>query len=127
MVLRYLHPATSDRLPQNVALVGVELNWEPWDWGQKRQEAAEREKAMQQAKTTAAELRSRIILDVNTRFRRLEETKMQLRVTNLGLDAARERLQVTTTRYAEGSVLLADVLQSQAAVAAAHDRYRAPP
>ncbi len=124
LVLRYLHPATSDRLPQNVALVGVELNWEPWDWGRKRQEAAEREKAMQQAKTTAAELRSRIILDVNTRFRRLEETKMQLRVTNLGLDAARERLQVTTTRYAEGSALLADVLQSQAAVATAHDRYQ---
>jgi outer membrane protein TolC len=124
LVLRYLHPATSDRLPQNVALVGVELTWEPWDWGRKRREAAEREKAMEQAKTTAAELRSRIILDVNTRLRKLEETKAQLRVASLGLDAARERLSVTTTRYAEGSALLADVLQSQAAVAAAHDQYQ---
>jgi outer membrane protein TolC len=124
LVLRYLHPATSERLPQNIALVGIELTWEPWDWGRKRREAAEREKAIEQAKTTAAEMRSRIAIDVNTRFRKLEETKARVGVARLGLDAARERLQVTTTRYAEGSVLLADVLQSQAAVAAANDQYQ---
>jgi outer membrane protein TolC len=123
-VVRYLHPATSERLPQNIALVGLELTWEPWDWGRKRREAAEREKAMEQARTTAAELRSRIAIDVNTRFRKLEETKARVNVARLGLDAARERLQVTTTRYAEGTVLLADVLQSQAAVASANDQYQ---
>ena len=124
LIARYVHPATSDRLPQNVALVGIELTWEPWDWGRKSREAAEREKAMEQAKTTAAEMRSRIIIDVNTRFRKLEESKARLRVTSLGLDAARERRQVTSTRYAEGTALLADVLQSQAAVAAANDQYQ---
>jgi outer membrane protein TolC len=124
LVLRYLHPATSSRLPQNIALAGIELTWEPFDWGRKRQEAADREKAMEQAKTTAAEMRSRIIIDVNTRFRKLEETKMRVRVANLGLTAARERLQVTTTRYGEGKALLADVLQSQAAAAAAHDQHQ---
>jgi outer membrane protein TolC len=124
LIARYIHPATSDRLPQNIALVGIELNWEPWDWGRKSREAADREKAMEQAKTTAAEMRSRIIIDVNTRFRKLEESKARLRVANIGLDAARERLQVTSTRYAEGTALLADVLQSQAAVAAANDQYQ---
>jgi outer membrane protein len=124
LVLRYLHPATSSRLPQNIALAGVELSWEPFDWGRKSKEAADREKAMEQAKTTAAEMRSRILIDVNTRLRKLEETKMRLGVTTLGLTAARERLQVTTTRFGEGTALLADVLQSQAAVASAHDQYQ---
>lgn len=124
LVFRYLRPVTSDRLPQDIAFVGVELTWEPWDWGRRRREAAEREKAREQAQTAAAEVRSRVLLDVNTRLRKLEETKARLRVTTLGLDAARERLQLTTNRYAEGAVLLADVLQSQAAVAAANDQYQ---
>ena len=87
-------------------------------------EAAERQKAMEQAKTAAQEMRSRIVLDVNTRFRKLEESKARLRVADLSVQAARERLQVTTARYAERVVLLADVLQSQAAVAAANDQYQ---
>jgi len=124
LFIRYLHPATSNRLAQNIAIAGIALTWEPFDWGRKRQEAEEREKAMQQAQTTAAEMRSRIIIDVNTRFRKLEEAKMRLRVADLGLEAARERLQVTTTRYAERAVLLADVLQSQAALASANDQHQ---
>ena len=79
---------------------------------------------MEQAKTAAAEMRSRILLDVNTRFRKLEEAKSRLRVADLGIQAARERLQVMTARYAERAVLLADVLQSQASVAAANDQYQ---
>ena len=80
---------------------------------------------MQQAQTTAAEMRSRIILEVNTRFRKVDETKSRLRVAELGLAAARERLDLTTTRYGERAVLLADVLQSQAGLAAANDQYQA--
>lgn len=123
-VFRYLHPVTSDRLPQNITFVGVELTWEIFDWGRKRREAAEREKTMEQAKTTVAETRSRVLIDVSTRFRKLQEAKSRLQVSDLGLAAARERLQVTTTRYTERSALLADVLQSQAAVAAANDQHQ---
>ena len=109
---RYAHPATADQLPEHIALAGITLTWEIFDWGRKSREAAERQKAMEQAKTAAAEMRSRILLDVNTRFRKLEEAKSRLRVADLGIQAARERLQVMTARYAERAVLLADVLQS---------------
>jgi outer membrane protein len=121
-VFRYAHPATNDRLPQNIALAGVSLTWEIFDWGRKSREAAERERAAEQAKTTAAETRSRIILDVKTRFRKLEEAKSRVRVAELGRAAARERLEVQTARYGERVVLLADVLQAQAALASANDQ-----
>jgi len=74
----------------------------------------------------AVDMRSWIILEVNTHCRKLEETKMHLRVTTLALTVGRGRLQVTTTRFGGGSTLLADVLQSQAAVAAVHDQYQLP-
>jgi outer membrane protein TolC len=122
LVFRYAHPATNDRLPQNIALAGVSLSWEIFDWGRKSREAAERDRAAEQAKTSAAETRSRIILDVKTRFRKLEEAKSRLRVAELGRAAARERVEVATARYGERVVLLADVLQAQAALAAANDQ-----
>lgn len=124
LVVRYAHPATAEQLPQHIALAGVSLSWEIFDWGRKRREAAEREKALEQAQAGAAETRSRILLDVNTRFRKLEESKSRLRVAELGREAARERLQVTTARYGERVVLLADVLQAQAAVASTNDQYQ---
>ena len=124
LIVRYAHPATAEQLPQHIALAGVSLSWEVFDWGRKRREAAEREKALEQAQAGAAETRSRILLDVNTRFRKLEEAKSRLRVAELGREAARERLQVTTARYGERVVLLADVLQAQAAVASANDQHQ---
>src|SRR5262249_56440151 len=113
-------PATNERLPQNIALAGISLSWEIFDWGRKSREAAERDRAAEQARTTAAETRSRIILDVKTRFRKLEEAKSRVRVAELSRAAARERLEVATARYAERVVLLADVLQAQAPLASAH-------
>src|SRR5262245_17566985 len=124
LVFRYAHPATNERLPQNIALAGVSLSWEIFDWGRKSREAAERDRAAEQARTTAAETRSRVILDVKTRFRKLEEAKSRVRVAELGRAAARERLDVATARYGERVVLLADVLQAQAALASANDQYQ---
>jgi outer membrane protein TolC len=59
---------------------------------------------------------------VKTRFRKLEEVKSRVRVAELGRAAARERLEVQTARYGERVVLLADVLQAQAALASANDQ-----
>ena len=61
----------------------------------------------------AVDMRSWIILEVNTHFRKLEETKMRLWVTTLTLTVGRGRLQVPTTCFGGGSMLLADVLQTQ--------------
>src|SRR5262249_5134377 len=108
----------------NITIAGVELTWELFDWGRKRQEAAEREKAMQQAQTIAAEMRSRVTIEVNTRYRKLEEAKSRLHVSELGLAAARERLHGATQRYAERAALLTAGLQSLAPVASANDQYQ---
>src|SRR5262249_40232611 len=123
---------TNERLPQNIALAGVSLSWEIFDWGRKSREAAERDRAAEQARTSAAEARSRVILDVKTRFRKLEEAKSRVRVTELGRPAAPELaraaagegLEVATAGYGERVVLLADVLQAQAALASANDQYQ---
>jgi outer membrane protein TolC len=44
LVVKYFSPITSDVLPKNIAYAGVELSWDVWDWGRRRQEMEVRRK-----------------------------------------------------------------------------------
>ena len=124
LVLGYLSPITSDVLPRNIAYISLELSWEIFDWGRKRQEAASLRGAVDQAQRSLEDARAQIELDVRSRLRKLEEAQVRVRVTQLGQEAARERLRVTLNQYREKAALLKDVLQVQAALASAEDQYQ---
>jgi outer membrane protein TolC len=49
---------------------------------------------------------------------------MALRVSQLHQEAAREKLRVATNKYAQEAVLYKDVLQTQAGLADASNRYQ---
>ncbi len=123
LVFSYISPVTSDVLPKNIAYVGLELSWDIFDWGRKRQEMAARGKAVAQATDALRQTRDQVVLEVNGRLRRLEEARAQLRAAELGQEAARENARVATRQYAEQAVLLKDVLQAQAALADATSQY----
>ncbi len=38
----YTNPVNINFLPQNIGSVGVLLTWQPWDWGQKRHNVAQK-------------------------------------------------------------------------------------
>jgi len=124
LVASYLSPITSDVLPQEIAYVGLELTWEVFDWGRKRRETAEKAKAMEQLKSLVAEATSQVSLDVRSIARQLAESRELVTVAELGRQAARERLRVTTNRYAEEAALLRDVLEAQAALGQANDQHQ---
>jgi outer membrane protein len=114
-----------DLLPRNIAQAGVQLKWEPFDWGRKGRERAEKVLQVEQARTGARETESQVRLDVAHHFRKLREARLLLQAEAIGRDAARERLRITTLRHREEAVLLKDVLEAQAALSAAttdHDR-----
>ena len=124
LVLSYLSPVTSDVLPKNIAYVGIELTWEFFDWGRKWDEMAARRKTIEQADQALQQTRDQIVLDVNSRLRRLQEARALLRAAQLGQEAARENARVTMNQYAQQAALLKDVLQAQAALADANNQYQ---
>jgi outer membrane protein TolC len=111
-------------LPQNAVGVGFTLNWEPFDWGRRRHELAEKRKTIDQAREGLREAETLVLREVSDRFRKLQETRALLHVSQLHQEAAREKLRVATNKYAQEAVLYKDVLQTQAAVAEAQDRYQ---
>jgi outer membrane protein TolC len=113
-----------DVVPRNIASVGVVMSWEPFDWGRKKRQLAEKSKTIEQAENGLQETEDRVLIDVSNKFRRLQQTGLALRVTKLACETAHERLRVTTANYKFLNVLLSDVLQSEAYLSEANHQYQ---
>jgi outer membrane protein TolC len=112
-----------DVLPRNMTSIGFELKWEPWDWGRRKDVVNQKKVTETQAQTQLLDTQSRVLMDVNTRFRKLEESRVLISVAQASRDAAQQRLREVTNRYEQEAVLLSDVLQQQASTASATDQY----
>jgi outer membrane protein len=111
-------------VPKNIASVGVVMSWEPFDWGRKKRQLAEKSKTIEQAGNFLKETEDQILIEVGDKFRRLQQTQQALRVARLNQDAEREALRVTQGRYKFEAALLTEVLQSQAKLADANNQYQ---
>jgi outer membrane protein TolC len=111
-------------VPRNIASVGVVVSWEPFDWGRKKRQLAEKQATVEQAKNGLRETEDQILIDVSDKFRKLQQTGMGLRVAKLGRETARERLRVMTSSYKFQAVLFSDVLQSQASLSESNHQYQ---
>jgi outer membrane protein TolC len=120
----YISPANINFLPQNIGSVGALLTWQPWDWGQKRHNVAQKVLAEEQAELSVDDTRDQILLDVNSNFRQLREARAQLAPAEAARDAEREKLRNQQQAYSQQSILLSDLLRQQASVADAEDQYR---
>lgn len=110
-------------LPPAIATAGVQVSWEPFDWGRKRRELAAKVKVVEQAATHARDVEAGIRVEVRTAARKMAETRAAIDVAVLGLEAAREKVRVATERYREQQSLMRELLQAQAALAAADQQH----
>jgi outer membrane protein TolC len=113
-----------DVLPRNMTSVGLELKWEPWDWGRRKDVVKQKIITETQAQTQLREMQSRVLMDVDSRFRKLEESRVLIAVAEAARDAAQQRYREVTDKYGQNAVLLSDVLHQQAAAASAADDYQ---
>ncbi len=119
----YISPANITFLPQNIGSVGALLTWQPWDWGQKRHNVAQKVDAEEQSALSADDTRDQILLDVNSNFRHLREARAQRAAADAARDAEREKLRNQQEAYSQQSILLSDLLRQQASVADAEEQY----
>jgi outer membrane protein TolC len=119
----YFSPLNTELLPTNVASAGVEMNYEVFEWGRRRDDLKQKTIAEDQSQYQLQQSRSQVLLDVNNRFRKLGESRQLLAVTQAARDAANQKLEEVSQKYSQEAVLLRDVLQQQTAVANANHEY----
>src|SRR5712672_2239708 len=107
----YLTTPNISFLPQNVGAVGVLLTWQPWDWGQKRHNVAQKVDAEKQAQLSIESVREQVVQEVDSSFRRLREARELLTAAQAARDAEAEKLRNQTDSYSHRTILLSDLLQ----------------
>ncbi|HET6897029.1 MAG TPA: TolC family protein [Vicinamibacteria bacterium] len=112
-----------DLVPRTIAQAGLQVKWEPFDWGRRGKERAEKTIQVEQAKLSAREARDRARLEVGERFRKLQEARLLVEAQQLSRDAADEKLRVSMSRNRYEANLVKDVLDAQASTSAAHSDY----
>ena len=111
-------------LPQNAGAVGFQFQWQPFDWGYKKHRIAELKATTEQKATAEQDVEQRTLLDVEDRFRKLEEARMLLDAQTEQRGAEQAKLREMTDRYNQKAALLADLMQQQAAVSEAEAQYQ---
>jgi outer membrane protein TolC len=124
LAFNYVSTFNVEFLPRNVASAGILVNWEPFDWGRKRRELAEKALAIQQADHAVRDAEQSVRVDVNARLRKLQQARAFVEVTRLSQETEKEKLRVVTNQYPLKAALLKDVLQEQAALADANNQYQ---
>jgi outer membrane protein len=111
-------------VPRNVASVGVQVEWEVFDWGRRKHELAEKTRAVEQADNSLLEAESQVLMEVNGQFRKMQEACHLLRVARMAQDTERANVKVAANKYYLRAVLLKDVLRAQADLAGANSEYQ---
>jgi outer membrane protein len=124
LAVNYLSTFNAEFLPRNVASAGVLVNWEPFDWGRKGRELAEKGLAARQADYSVREAEQSVLVDVSARLRKLQQARALVEVSRLAQETEQEKLRVVTNQYPLKAALLKDVLQEHAAVADASNQYQ---
>lgn len=124
IAFNYVSTGNVDFLPKNVASAGFYLSWEPFDWGIKHRDLAQKALTMQQSDYSVRDTEQTILAEVSARFRKLQEARSYVQVARLGRETETEKLRVVMTQYAVKAALLKDTLQQKASLADANNQYQ---
>ena len=114
----------SNFVPQSVSGVGIQVEWEVFDWGRKKNELAEKSRVVAEADNSLREAQNQVVMEVNSKFRQLQETCQMIRVARLAQTAARADVQLVSYKYRLEAALLKDVLQAQTTLADVNADYQ---
>jgi outer membrane protein len=119
----YLSPFGVEFVPTNVMGLGLEFNWEPFDWGRRKHDVNEKVMAVEQSKLGLDDTKAQILINVDNQFRALHEARVAVGVATAKKESSTEKLREVTNKYQQRTVLLRDVLQQQSAVEGANADY----
>jgi len=108
-----------DSLPDSVTTVGLYMKWEPFDWGRKGHEAAERGYQTARASEGREETEQQITVEVGRRWRDLGDAAALMEAMRLEQDATAASLETDRNRYRENAAILRDVLRTEARLSTA--------
>ena len=121
--VHYLSPFGVNFVPINVAGLGIEFNWEPWDWNRRKHEVDEKVIKVEESKVSLDETKAQVLLNVDREYRSVHEAQAAVAAAETYRTSTREKLREVTEQYGQKTKLLRDVFQQQGNVQKANSEY----
>jgi outer membrane protein TolC len=102
----------TDLLPRNMASVGVQVKWEPWDWGRRQREARQNGHDIERAKLALRQAEDTVRIEVAKSYRDIQQARGQVVLARATQEVARDRVRVTTERIKVAAALPVDGLSA---------------
>jgi outer membrane protein TolC len=123
-IASYTRNVNLSPVPENLGFAGFLMTWEPFDWGRRRRELAAKTETVAQTKNATRETESKILIDVDSKFRNLQASRGQLKASRATQEAAREKLKEKMDAFKNDNALLKDILEAQTQLAMADSEYQ---
>src|SRR5260370_17108593 len=109
--LTYVGFRNVDFLPKNAAVAGFSLNWNnPWDWGNRKANIESLRDVTKQQVLSAEDTAQQVTLDVDQKFRTLNEARLLLNAPALSKDPSAQSFPNVTHQFQQHAPLLAALL-----------------
>ena len=112
LAMSYQSFFNSDLLPKNMASVGVQVKWEPWDWGRRQREARQNGHDIERAKLSLQQTEDKVRIEVAKSYRDIQQARGQVLLARASQEVARDRMRVTTERIKVAAALPVDGLSA---------------
>jgi outer membrane protein len=103
--------------------VGVNLQWDLWNWGQTGAQATQAEAQYTQASIVYEQLKDAVELEVTRDYLNLEQAREKITVAGKGKSQAEENYRVTQERFRQGVATNSDLLDAEVALLQAKTNY----
>lgn len=112
LAMSYSSFFNSDLLPKNMASVGVQVKWEPWDWGRRQREARQNGHDIERAKLSLQQAEDKVRIEVAKSYRDIQQARGQVLLARASQEVARDHMRVTTERIKVAAALPVDGLSA---------------
>lgn len=110
---------TGNLAPRNFTTAGLQMSWEPFDWGRRRHEQSAIRFQNQVVRLQKEDVERRVELQAHESVRAYHVALRNLEAANAAVKATEEALRVATERFRKQAALMRQVLEVQTTYATA--------
>ena len=103
--------------------IGVSVQVDLWNWGSTADKTDQAKAQLEEAKDSYKMVKDNIVLEVNSNYLNLEQSKDKIAVAEGSVSQAKENYRVTDETFKKGLALNSDLLDSEVALLQANTNY----
>ncbi len=113
---RYVYQDGVPFVDRNIGMVGVQMSWDIFDWGKRKSVLEQRRLQRTQARENVKRIESRVAVDIDKTWRRLDQARQIVEVACEALALEKERARLSGNGLQAGTVTTAKHAETVAAL-----------